>query len=419
MANIKIFRDDSSARGERGSVLLLTLVFASLLAMLTLSNMASIRAGLQISRNEATSVRAELAAESALAYALRRFKSEPAWEGTPVGESVRVGAGEFRVVVLDRTPHVDGGELVQLELQGWHDELSHFRMASRLRVSPGNSLSDKALMLFGGRTTDLGDTVITGDVLICDREHTVRDWIPATREWIGGRPEQIDSVLAPNLLVAGTVEKFTDTVYSPGSNEEKISGVVNSPEWDMEPYLVAHPNSVIRDFTGNPAAQIVLDGEIYEATNVIVLRPSQDVMIKDGRYYGGMVVYAEPTWDLRGMPRNRVDIKHPPSVFGGGTGGMHPHIGLIAPAGVLKINCAHGQVFDGFNFWGASEYISTGKSYFSMTGLWIIMNDAWVRGGTMQKDPAVGIDLPPGFSVSDTSSNVEFLSVWETYDPVL
>ena len=70
---------DSSARG---SVLLLTLVVTGLIAMVSLSFGAPVDARVEVAREEAASLRTELAAQSALEWARRQLALDPQWKGT-------------------------------------------------------------------------------------------------------------------------------------------------------------------------------------------------------------------------------------------------------------------------------------------------------------------------------------------------
>lgn len=151
--------------GESGSVLLLSLLITGLIATMTLSFANSMSTQIQVARDEAATLHADLAAQSGLEYAQRRLLLDPLWEGTVDGPLMFVEDGFFSVTRKEGKGSKILPTEVGLILEGQRSE-SLARYETQLHVNPGDPLLDKAVSVLGDVS---GSNIhIDGDYLILD-----------------------------------------------------------------------------------------------------------------------------------------------------------------------------------------------------------------------------------------------------------
>jgi len=197
---------DSSARG---SVLLLTLVVTGLIAMVSLSFGATVEARVEVAREEAASLRTELAAQSALEWARRQLALDPEWKGTDgsllLDEDLRL---YFKVERLDGASSSWEPTEVSLDLEG-SGTRSLTRLTANLSVDPGDPLRSAALSVLGGdfRARNLS---VDGDLLVLDQPGLLWNPVRAT-----GRPHRGDRHFQGRRLADGTMGKGRPWAQAP------------------------------------------------------------------------------------------------------------------------------------------------------------------------------------------------------------
>jgi len=150
---------------QRGSILLLTLLTTSVLAMLALSFAATMKSSIQVTRDHNAHLLSDLAAQSGLEFAQHHLLQDPEWEGTPKdGEDF----GDDVTFIVTRAEGPKSRVLpteVTLTIQGLQNS-SLTQLQARLMVTPGDPLLDKSISILGGASGS--NLAIQGDYLLID-----------------------------------------------------------------------------------------------------------------------------------------------------------------------------------------------------------------------------------------------------------
>lgn len=156
----------SSPRPKRaGSVLLLALLVTGMIATMALSFANSMGTQIQLARDQAATLHADLAGQSGLEYAMRRLRIDPMWQGTKGAPLLYHEGTTFSVVRLDGDGSMVMPSEVGLIIEG-KQSFSMARFEALLRVNPGDPLLDKAISVLGDAS---GSNIkIDGDYLLMD-----------------------------------------------------------------------------------------------------------------------------------------------------------------------------------------------------------------------------------------------------------
>ncbi len=156
---------DTLLRSQRGSILLLTLLTTSVLAMLALSFAATMKSSIQVTRDHNAHLLSDLAAQSGLEFAQHHLLQDPEWDGTAKeGESF----GEEATFVVTRAEGPKSRVLpteVTLTIQGFKNS-SLTQLQAQILVTPGDPLLDKSVSILGGASGS--NLAIHGDYLLID-----------------------------------------------------------------------------------------------------------------------------------------------------------------------------------------------------------------------------------------------------------
>lgn len=150
---------------QKGSVLLFALLITGMIATLTLSFASSMRTQIQVARDQAASLHADLAAQSGLEYAQRRLMIDPLWDGT-LGAPLLYSEGTtFSVIRKEGDESMVLPTEVTLVVEG-NQSAAKARFETLLYVNPGDPLLDKAISVLGNVS---GSNIkIDGDYLLLD-----------------------------------------------------------------------------------------------------------------------------------------------------------------------------------------------------------------------------------------------------------
>ncbi len=307
---------------QRGSVFLICLVLITLLTLSVSSYSVAAGSSVEVARDGAASLQAELTAESAMAFALRQITLDPEWAGTG-GQTQALGeVGNFQVEMVGSGPN--GGEL--LRTTGLDGD-ARFMLQAEVDVGgggPGGIVKSCGLVTYGGAVDTNNVHVTGGNLLVVDDHEGVLDWSNALGDWV---PPAIGdpSILANNVDVAGTLYTYESTL--PGITADDrvlLTQPVRTPHWDMDAFLVANPNSTI-------TTSATLSNITTTKTMVVKVPAGAHITINKCNLKGGLVVYAESNYDPRSSPRNTIEWKS--SNFGSASAtGMLPKLGILAPA---------------------------------------------------------------------------------------
>ncbi|MFK5956222.1 MAG: hypothetical protein QM477_07240 [Planctomycetota bacterium] len=140
---------------------------------MALSFASSMGTQIQIARDQAATLHADLAAQSGLEYAQRRLLIDPLWDGTFNGPLLYAEGTTFTIVRKAGKASVIMPSEVSLIVEG-NQSASRARFETMLYVNPGDPLLDKAVSILGNVT---GSNIkIDGDYLILDAKGWLWDF---------------------------------------------------------------------------------------------------------------------------------------------------------------------------------------------------------------------------------------------------
>ena len=275
--------------------------------------------------------------------------------------------------------------------------------------------ADLALVFLGDQI-DLLDSTIFGDLLITDAVGVVDDWA-FDAEGVGyhgpGGPYGPFDIAFDGTAIIGDLYKYTDQVYFAGMDEHRISARIQMPEYDLDEYLVPGPDRIIYYYENN------MRNVSHEETAVFVLHPGHTLSLDGCNFPGGVVIYVDKEYDPRDPDINKVLLKHHTTI-GGGSGGINPYIGLIAPGAEVQfthLGCAwsddHNDIY-GFNLWNKVHMIREGQ----LLGQLVIINEIkHFRDTVLLFDAEVAANIPSGITFSVPSGESALLTMNEYYGP--
>lgn len=386
-------------------MLVLSLILVALVAGLAFSFYESGQALRDEARAGRTGLAAELAAESGLDYSLRRLALDSAWTGN-AEDGTAVGAASFLVERLD-VPDPEAGlvaaNLVVTGLAG----AGRCRLALVAEVATSDLLRHQALAALGG-VLDLRNVNVYGNLALSDAPGGVYDWVA---DGAGGgawslAADEIDQDFAfSSTEVSGTLFKQSELPYLGTGNEQQTSLPLMMPSWTLEPYLAADPRIRIFDHVTS------VSNLVLEETAVFLLDPGQILVLDDTELRGGAIVYAPADQDLRGEARNTIVLKHV-NLIGGGAGGIHPNVGLIAPATRVTDETGLVNSFNGFSFWHTLDNVNR----IEIVGQIVVVNDAVLNVADITFDPAVAVAPPLGVAYAGPPPGATLTAVRELFD---
>lgn len=393
-----------------GGILIIVLVLMGLLSLTAISFAGSAEDGLTIQRDGHESLRAEFAAETGLDFALRRMQMAPRWTGTDE-EGVTLPDGSvFHVEVLS-DDFESGGNAVSLRISGESGE-GLMRLGADLDVDTGWSGDADVAMAILGNEFHMQDGIVRGDILLTDAEDKLSMWNWDTSQWEIGGYGAIEGYDFDGSTVDGELFKYSTTEYNVSTEEYRVSAPVRAPKIDLDSYAVPGPGKVIYYGTNN------LKNISLEETVVFVLDENQTISLDDCYFPGGVVVHCPKDYDLLGMYRNKILVKHGTRI-GGGDGGVHPYIGLIAPGcevqftheGCAFLNSDHSDIY-GFNVWNEVFLVRNGR----ITGQLVVLNEVThMRNCEIVFDQLVADNIPYGIEFDGTSAHANLDAVHEWF----
>ncbi|MBC8327584.1 MAG: hypothetical protein H8E31_02445 [Planctomycetes bacterium] len=387
-------------------VLLLVLVLATLVAGLATTFSSSAQLQLQVARDLRDSSGAELLAHSGLEFAQRHLFLDPRWTGNPDGIPVFIGSGLFVVTRSDLPGEDSGFELAALEIEGLSG-VGRYRLGAEVEVATSDLLRNKAIAALGGEAV-LHHCNVYGDMAFSDVEGGVYDWVPdglGGGDWALASGVVLGDFAFSSTEVTGTLFKHGIVPYLPGGRELTTGMPLMMPSWDLAPYLQADPKVVVYDHVTS------LSGVVVEETAVFLLDPGQELVLDDVELRGGAIIFVENDYDLRGGARNRVVLKHVNSI-GGGAGGVHPNIGLVAPASVISDETGLVNTFTGLSFWHTMDNVNRVEFH----GQLLVVNGAVLNNADLYFDPEVAANPPLGMSYAGPQPGARLISVRELFE---
>lgn len=395
---------------EAGGILLIVLALMGLLSITAISFAGSAEDGIQIQRDGHESLRAEFAAETGLDFALRRMQIAPRWTGTPE-EGMTLPDGSVVHVEVLSDDFANGGNAVSLRISGESGQ-GLVRLGAELDVDTGLGGNADVAMAVLGNEFYMRDGIVRGDVLLTDAVNKLSMWNWDTEQWEIGGYGEMEGYEFDDAIVDGEVFKYSTEVYNVGAPEHRISAPVRAPKIDLDSYAVPGPGKVIYYGENN------LKNVSHNETVVFVLNENHTISLDNCYFPGGVVVHCPKDYDTLGMYRNKILVKHG-TLIGGGDGGVHPHIGLIAPGcevqftheGCAFLNQDHSDI-EGFNVWNEVFLVRNGR----IKGQLIVLNEVThMRNSEIIFDPVVAANIPYGITFDGTSPHADLESLHEWF----
>jgi len=389
---------------------MLVILFTSLLATVAASYGGTVEDAMDVQRDEARILHAELAAESGVEFARRQLRINKEWSGTGAnGLTMPDGISRFVVIAGQTGDVVDGTSLHGVEVTGLYDD-SQANLGGQMAVTAGASLDSELALIFLGENFKQSHGMVYGDVLLTDRANKVDDFVFDEYGVGSYQPGGADADGTTQFIctgVDGTVYKYRDDLgdYQWLGDEVVITENTRAPSWDLDEFLVPGPNKVIFDDV------TMMTNEYFEETVVFDLEPGEKLILKGCTFAGGLVVHCPKDYDLRQGYRNVVQLKNS-TCIGGGDGGVEPEIGLIAPGGLVK-NDGNGTWMCGFHF--VNE---VGNFKFStIIGQMVILNRVQNLKDceVIYYEPAA-LQGPTSVNFGSTSSTVKIRSLFEDFN---
>ena len=153
---------------------------------------------------------------------------------------------------------------------------------------------------------------------------------------------------------------------------------------------------------------------ILDETAVFFLDPGTSLKLINCELRGGAVVVCDPEYDLRQGPLNAVTLRRGTRI-GGGEGGLHPNIGLLAPTTQFKApTCVGIAGVTGIT------YVNEVKALHQLeiVGQMIVHNQIdHLAYGEVRYDPDIVENPPPGFDYfGGAVGELTLVNVREVFD---
>lgn len=383
--------------------------------MLAASFSEAVRTRLELSKQEKPAFHAEMAAHSALQFALKQLSMDPDWRGT-AGE-ITPGdpdQGAFRVLLSQEQP--DSGEL-SLVLEG-RSLAATVQLEATMRLSDSgpDPLSQYAIAILG-EDVYLHDLEVEGNVLIMDSGdaelfayHPHPDGWEEDGEWMQA-PRAPNEFRFDDLEIEdGALHKYMEGDYSRVDGDQvTVNYDIHAPSYNMAPYLEPGPNVV------HLYDKRRIRNEVIDETVVVFNEAGTSLTLIESQLKGGLVMYVDPSYDPQVGPLYNLTMKGRSSI-GGGSGGVHPHLALLAPGAQIRApGCAHEPALTGLSYVNALNEFHVATVH----GQLIIQNWADTLGySQFHYNASMTEDPPPGLGYhSGDDGSLQLLALRETYDP--
>jgi len=397
---------------EKGSILLLVMFVLALLAAAAISGASTQETVMDVARAERESSTNQMVAESAVEYAARRLASDSNYLGT--GQSALiVGDAAVNITTAATPGSLDGNPFSVVAEAASGEGLA--RMQADLTVTPGVKTNAELALIFLGEEIEVDTTMILGDMLIADAPGSALYWVPDGQGGGSYLPtfEPLEEFSFTDSAVAGALYRYGDTPFGVATEEYQIQTPIKAPRFDLDQYLIPGPDRIIYWYENN------LKNVSHEETAVFVLHPGHTLSLDDCHFPGGVVVWTDKGVDIRQGDENKVLLKHHTTI-GGGTGGVHPYLGMIAPTCEIQfthVGCVyqedHNDIY-GFMLWYEVEHLREAR----LKGQVVIYHELeHVSDSEIVYDPLVAHNLPPGIEFDLPVGSARIDQIRERYEP--
>jgi len=369
---------------NRGSILLLVLVTMSALSFFALAATENTRTVVEAATLERLTLRAEAAADSAIAFIDKQLALDENWTGT--GDWVTLAPTEqFRVRQVETADPMQRHFLVEA-----HAVDAEVKLRAEFHVDRYTApVLEHALATLGG-PVDMNNVHLVGDLLVVDTQGGVKDYDPLSGEWqtrtSGGDP----ATSATNNTLDGDLMTFTGELQGvayTGDNVQLFAPMIN-PKWNLDSYLTPSSTRIV-------TTQTSFNNYDTDSTVVVVAPMGASIQFKNSDIRGGVVIWSPPDWPQRGPAYNSINW----SSCNFGLPSANPastDIGMIAPGSELSHgnNETHG--------YGLFHYHSVGhlNNAHIEGSVWVVNEVTKLNNVDVTYDPALKSVPYEGMGVS-------------------
>lgn len=322
--------------------MILALILTLSLSYLAMSSHGSMESNLAVQRNESEALRAELAAQAGLEHAKAMLVDNYYWTGTD--DWVPLGTAQFDV----QTEVVDDDALdyviIRVTSEGKAGNGKRI-LAMEYRISDGDQMEDVGCY-FLSSYVDIAKSHFNSDIFFADQPGSVYDYRMdefGNKIWTLNQANLGPTVIS-NTMINHTSFQFTDDNHFKGNYDKVILNTpFYMPSWNLDSYLIPSDDVIV--LLGMEEISEIN----FQKTVVVKLDPGDTFNVNDCNLHGGLVIYVEPTYDVRSAPRNSLSIDK--SNIGTGA---NPHIGVLAPACEVKGGGSPINIH-GFCFWNSMD----------------------------------------------------------------
>lgn len=447
--------------GHRGSVLLVSLIITGMIATLSLAFMNSMDGQIDVARNQAASLHADLAAQAGLEYAQRQLLLDNNWNGTGSQEQYFADGPAFSVERHSESANKLFENDVHLSVKGLQSAATA-KFEAILRVTPGDPLLDKALSVLGdGEAENLqiggdylivdeaghlwrrnnnfgGQIYIDGDgksFLDDDDEHDFNMFASNKRK---GRhrgrnhgrnrdnEKQSIHVLHDQSLIrgvwlevqstnprinfsriesSGVLHNYQSSKQPFANNQNQLQEDVHAPGWDLDIFLENSDDYLVIENTEQ------LTSLKTNKVVVVLLDEGEEFTLSDCTLGKGLVIWSEPDFDFQNDARNYLNFTGHNVI-----GGDQNNIGILAPACEISTNGGQQQKVSGLSIVHSLNQVSR----LVHTGVLIVLNN--VKGlydSDFDYNHQVSLAPPAGIQFFGDLANVDIKKLYESSDLAL
>lgn len=448
---------------ERGSVLLLSLVITGMIAMLSLAFMSNMEGQLNVARDQAASLHADLAAQAGLEYAQRQLLLDSSWDGTEQQQLSFADGAAFRVdrhtVAENKLFESD----VHLSVEGLQSA-AIARFEAILRVSSGDPLLDKAYSVLGDSQSE--NLKIGGDYLIIDeadhlwqrsndfgghvyldddgksfldsgdeddfemfasnkrddhrgnnkgnnrRNKDKRDSTKQEIHVLHGengikgiwtfKQSSVPIIDMQRIDCDGALYNYNPAQQSFANNQWQMEDDVHAPGWELDMFLEDNDDYLLIENTD------LLSDFSSDQVVVMLLNAGETITLNNCILRKGLVVWTETDYDFQQVARNQLLLSGH-NVIGGDAN----NIGLLAPGCEISTQGGLLQNTDGLSIVHSLSQVSRLLSH----GVFIVLNNTQsLYDSDFNYDRQVSLAPPAGIQFFGELPSVEIEKLYESND---
>ena len=446
-------KHNAKAKQRRGSVLLLSLFVTGMIAVLALNFMSTMDNQINIARDQAASLHADLAAQAGLEYAQRQLLLNNRWEGTNNKQIPFADGPAFNINRLTDLEDELFESDVTLSVIGLQSAaIAQFEAI--LRVKPGDPLLDKAFSVLGDSQAE--NLQINGDYLLVDESghlwqrdsdfdsyvriddngnsflaanganefemraskrqtnntgnksnaktnkreiHVLYDESQVKGIW-AIKPDVTPQIDYRRIESSGSLYNYIKAKQRFAKNQNQLEEDVHAPGWNLDVYLEDNDEYLLVENT------LQLTDFASDKVVVVMLNPGDSFIINNCTLSKGLVVWAEDDFDFHQLARNTIKLAGNNSI-----GSIGNSVGILAPACEITTSGGLLQKAAGLSIVHSLNQVSR----LIHTGVFIVLNSTQhLYDSDFTYGSQVAVSPPPGTIFFSGLPTVGIKKLYET-----